>query len=437
MRERSPGGDIPPFDDETVKGWGTHGVAALRIVSSSQLKEAAFYGGRMAGWLRAWDDARVDVGGEMRVWIQWVMMVTMAMTGLAEAQRGTSLAFQRAEHLRRGINLSMWYAQTGDFSAARMDSYIDAGDMKLVKQLGFDHVRLSIDPEGLIAEPQSGALRADRLARLDRTVSELMSAGLNVVLDIHPEDKFKAPLAHGEDDAERFGAFWLVFAQHFAKSDPERVFFEVMNEPTMEDMYRWQGLQARTVAMIRMVAPQHTVIATASGYSKIDGLLGMEPVRDENVIYTFHEYDPMWFTHQGATWGTQGWVYLHGVPYPSTPENIQAVLGQEPDERVRLFVQRYGWERWDAARLGAEVAAMSEWAQRRGVPLYCGEFGVYKTFATPAARATWISDVRTALEAKNIGWAMWDYRGDFALVTKGSGGTVVDQSVVNALGLKK
>ncbi len=71
----------------------------------------------------------------------------------------------------------------------------------------------------------------------------------------------------------------------------------------------------------------------------------MEPVRDENVIYTFHEYNPMWFTHQGANWGTQGWVFLRGVPYPSTPQNVQAVLAQEPDERVRLWVQRYGWER--------------------------------------------------------------------------------------------
>ena len=163
----------------------------------------------------------------------------------------------------------------------------------------------------------------------------------------------------------------------------------------------------------------------------------MEPVRDENVIYTFHEYNPMWFSHQGASWGTQGWVFLRGVPYPSNPQNIQAVLAQEPDERTRLWVQRYGLERWDASRLGAEVAAMAEWAQRRGVPLYCGEFGVYKPFANPGMRATWISDVRTALESKHIGWAMWDWQGSFALVTKDNGTIVVDQDIVRALGLKK
>jgi hypothetical protein len=32
---------------------------------------------------------------------------------------------------------------------------------------------------------------------------------------------------------------------------------------------------------------------------------------------------------------------------------------------------------------------------------------------------------------------MWDYQGNFGLVTKSGGGTVVDQAIVNALGLKK
>ncbi len=359
------------------------------------------------------------------------------MTASASAQQGTSLAFARAGHLRRGINLSMWYAQTSDHSAARIESYTTEADFKLIRSLGFDHVRLSIDPEPLIAEAQSGSLRPEALARLDKSLAQLNAAGLNVILDIHPEEAWKDKLVLGDDAAARFFAFWTSFATHFASTDPEKVFFEVMNEPQMEDWYRWQGIQARAVARIRTVAPRHTIIATASGYSKIDSLLALEPVRDENVIYTFHEYDPMWFTHQGANWGTQGWVFLRGVPYPSNPENIQAVLSQQPDERIRLYVQRYGLERWDASRLGAEVAAMAEWAQRRGVPLYCGEFGVYRAYTNPAQRVVWISDVRNALESKHIGWAMWDYQADFGLVTKSGSATVVDQDVLRALGLRK
>ena len=374
----------------------------------------------------------------MRMWMRGVGFA-MAMACLviaAHAQAGKSLAYQRAEHLQHGINLSGWYAQTGDFSQSRMDTYTTPTDFALIKKLGFDHVRLSIDPEPLIGDAQLGSLRKEPIARLDKTVKQITDAGLNVVLDIHPEENWKGLLSQGADSAERFAAFWCTFAGHFAATDPEKVFFELMNEPTLQDLYRWEGIQDRTVARVRAVVPRHTLIATASMYSSIDNLLALEPVRDENVIYTFHDYNPMWFTHQGATWGSMGWAFLRGVPYPSTPENIQAVLGQEQDERERIWLQRYGWERWDAAHVGFEVATMAEWAQRRGVPLYCGEFGVYKAYADPKARTTWISDMRTALESKHIGWAMWDYQGNFGVVTKGSGGTVVDQAVVAALGLK-
>ncbi len=368
-----------------------------------------------------------------------VMMMAMASAARmdADAQRGSSLAFQRVQRLSHGINLSMWYAQTKDFTPAHLDAYTNTADFAMIKSLGFDHVRLSIDPEWLIDDVQSGTLKAAPMVRLDKTVEQLESAGLNVILDIHAEESYKAQLAKGDDAPQRFYAFWGNFAKHFSPSDPEKVYFEILNEPTMEDLYRWQGIQARAVARIRAVAPQHTILAAASMYSSIDNTLAMEPVRDENVIYTFHEYNPYWFTHQGANWGSQGWVFLRGVPYPSTPQNVQAVLDQEPDERVRLFVQRYGLERWDATRMGAEIAAMADWAQRRGVPLYCGEFGVYKAFADRTARATWISDVRTALESKHIGWAMWDWQGSFALVTKEHGAILVDQDVLRALGLKK
>jgi hypothetical protein len=52
-------------------------------------------------------------------------------------------------------------------------------------------------------------------------------------------------------------------------------------------------------------------------------------------------------------------------------------------------------------------------------------------------RATWIHDVRTALEADNIGWTMWDYRGNFGVVDKNPGQPAVpDKDTVEALGLK-
>ncbi len=372
----------------------------------------------------------------MRAWTRFVVVFLLGL-GSTFAQQQSGVAFERASHLQRGINLSMWYAQTSDHSAEHINTHTTPADFALIKSLGFDHVRVSINPEPLIASKKLGSLRVDAIERLDQSVQQIQAAGLNVILDIHPEQDWKDEMVKGDDGPQQFYNFWSTFAGHYASTDPEHVFFELMNEPNLSDWYRWEGIQAGAVNRVRKVAPQHTLILTAASWGSLDALLEMEPVRDENVIYTFHYYSPFWFTHQGAQWGTQDWVTLKGIPYPSTPENIQPFLGLEPDERARLSLQRYGFDHWNAQRVGMEVDAAAEWAHKRGVPVYMGEFGAFKEFSKPEARDTWISDVRTAAEAKHIGWCMWDYQDNFGLVTKGAGGTVVDDGVLRALGLKR
>ncbi len=365
------------------------------------------------------------------------LALVLGLASSVWAQQGTGLAFERAEHLRRGVNLSMWWAQTHDHSAAHTGSYTTAADFALIKSLGFDHVRLSIDPEPLIAEKKLGSLKSEPMARLDRSVQQILDAGLNAILDVHPEQNWKDEVTKGEDGPAELDAFWTAFAGHYAQTDPNRVFFEVMNEPNLNDWYRWQGIQAEAIARIRKAVPRHTIIATAASWGSLDALLELEPARDDDTIYTFHYYSPFWFTHQGAQWGSQEWVTLRGVPYPSTPENVQAIIGQEPDERAKLNLQRYGWDRWNAERIGMEFAAAAAWGQKHGVPLYLGEFGVFRDYATPAMRDAWISDVRTVAETKGMGWCMWDYQANFGLVTKGPSGTTVDDGVLRALGLKR
>jgi hypothetical protein len=70
------------------------------------------------------------------------------------------------------------------------------------------------------------------------------------------------------------------------------------------------------------------------------------------------------------------------------------------------------------------------------VPLLCNEFGAYRRVTDPLSRANWIHDVRSALEADGIGWAMWDFHGGFGVVTAGHGQTAeIDGVTVGALGL--
>jgi hypothetical protein len=350
------------------------------------------------------------------------------------------LAFVRVQHLKRGINASEWFAQSAsDYSAARTNRYTDAQDIALMSRLGFDHVRLSIDAVPLEQYPHgAGGLNDEFLGRLDRAVDTMLADGLAVEIDLHPEDSYKQQLRTSNDAADRLTMLWRNLAAHYATRDPERVFFEILNEPEVNDPYRWAGIQARLAAAIRQAAPRHTIIATGPNYSDIKDLLAMQPLPDGNVIYTFHFYDPHEFTHQGAGWGVAWWGYTHGIPYPATDGSMQELLRQVPDPANRFDLEQYWLDRWDARRIRLLIDEAAAWGHANHVPLICNEFGVYRDHSDAISRATWIHDVRTALEADGIGWAMWDYRGSFGVVFKQDGQPAqVDGAIVGALGLTR
>jgi len=372
-----------------------------------------------------------------------VILLALAIPALAQDRSaglpGRDTAFARARHLEHGINASEWFAQSpNDYSAARTNRYTDARDIALMAHLGFDHVRLSIDPVPLEQYPRAAdGLNADFVARLDRAVDAILANGLAVEIDLQPEDNYKQQLRAGDYAVDELTMLWRKLAAHYAGRDPDRVFFEILNEPEVNDAYRWAGIQARLAAAIRQAAPRNTIIATGANYSNLLDLLALHPLADGNVIYNFHFYEPHEFTHQGASWGLTWWSYTHGIPYPPSDTTMQALLLEVPDAADRFALESYWLDHWDAHRIRMTIDAAAAWARENNVPLICNEFGAYRNASDPVSRANWIHDVRTAFEADGIGWAMWDYRGSFGVVTKQDGQPAqVDGAVIGALGLK-
>jgi hypothetical protein len=368
-------------------------------------------------------------------------LLSLALPAAAQDHAaGLQTAFARAQHLKRGINASMWFAQSAsDYTAARTNRFTDAQDIALMARLGFDNVRLSIDAAPLEQYPLgSDGLNADFLARLDRTVDTMLADGLAVQIDLHPEENFKQRLRAGDEGVERLTMLWRRLAAHYATRDPERVFFEILNEPEVSDLYRWAGIQARVAAAIREVAPKNTIIATGPNYSGIADLLTLHPLGDGNVIYNFHFYNPHEFTHQGAGWGVAWWSSTHGIPYPASESSMRELVKEVPDAADRFQLENYWLDRWDGHRIQLTIDEAADWGRENHVPLICNEFGVFREHSDPVSRANWIHDVRTALEADGIGWTMWDYRGSFGVVFKEDGQPArVDGAVVGALGLTK
>jgi aryl-phospho-beta-D-glucosidase BglC (GH1 family) len=364
------------------------------------------------------------------------LVLLAAQGATAQLDETGNLAAARARHLRRGINTSMWFAQSpGNYSIERLRTYTTADDLVLIHRLGFDHIRLSVDADPLTAWQQGRPAGRDFMAELDKVVTKATGEGLAVIVDVHPETKYKQTLLQGTEGVRAFVSLWKTVAEHFKGTDPSLVFFEIMNEPEQTDAHRWEGIESSVAQAIRQMAPQHTIIATGARWSGLQDLLQLVPIGMDNVIYTFHDYDPFPFTHQGATWTMPEVRPLRGVPYPSSPEAVEPVLAQEPTLAAQWFVEEYGLGRWDAARLDAEITFAEKWGKQYGVPVYCGEFGVHKPYAKPEDRARWAHDLRVAFERHCIGWAMWDYQANFGVVTKSDGVTTPDRQMLEALGL--
>lgn len=375
----------------------------------------------------------------MRSWFAGVfLLVAIFLAAPHGAAVGSGIAQQRLAHLQRGINLSRWFAGASDPSAYTKEHFetaITAQDIALIRAMGFDYVRLSVDPRPMFREKQSEQIDSDYLTQVDAALKMLLDQNLAVDIDIYADSDFKDRLATDDESVEEFADFWRALARHWAELDPDRVFFEILNEPGGKDRYRWYGVEAKLATAIREGAPRQTIIATGANWSDDDDLVFLEPLRDPDVIYAFHFYEPHVFTHQGATWSTNYWHSLKGVPYPSNPDNAQTVMAQVVDPVHRLALERYGMDHWNATRIDGEIAQVAAWAGHWDVPVICDEFGVYRKNANPADRAAWISDVRTSLEKHGIGWAMWDYDGGFDVVNRQDGKAAPDAATVRALGL--
>src|SRR5258706_7364328 len=288
----------------------------------------------------------------------------------------SSVPASRVARLRHGINLSHWFAQSNDYSKAHLDSHTMAEDIALIRKIGFDHVRLTLEPAPLFNADDPSRLKADYLSYLDHALDMILARGLAVSVDIHPSDEFKKGLNSNDSQIEAFGEFWRALAQHLSTRDPEGVFLEVINEPMVEDGYRWLGMQGKLISAIRAGAPQHTIIASGHRWSGLAELLFMQPYADQNIIYNFHFYEPFAFTHQGATWAGPNPSFYKNIPYPSSPDSISKIVDTIQNQSARDNLVRYGEDRWDAARIDREISSAAAWAARNHVPLTCNEFEI-------------------------------------------------------------
>jgi len=346
----------------------------------------------------------------------------------------TGVPARRLGRLSKGANVCQWFRFVRQEGAAHFDNYITEAEAKMMRTMGLTHVRLCLQPK-VIMDQATGAVREENAKFVDAAIERFHRAGLLVLVDIHNEDR-PSELNPAWQDA--FVRFWGDFAGRLKHFDPELTMLEIINEPVFAGHEaEWNPFNARLVSAIRKAAPEHTIMTSGPNWGGIDGLKKLKLIEDQNVVYSFHCYDPFTFTHQGATWAGPDVKPLKGVPYPSDPEAVASLLPDlDPYPGSKNMVENYGKQRWNKAKLAARFKEGIEWGASHHVPLYCGEFGVFPPKAKAEHRANWFRDFGQVLAENQIGWAVWGWDEGFGLGRRYVGGKPeVDKTVAAALGL--
>lgn len=343
----------------------------------------------------------------------------------------------RFDQLTQGVNLAHWFAQA-PLTAKNFQTRITAQDIQYLKTLGFKHVRLPLDPEVLWNDSDPKQLKAKNLQYFDDALDLILSRDLAVIVDLHPKANFKQRLYRDSEFVSEVAQFWQALAEHLSDRSPERVFLEVLNEPDVSDPTDWNLIQLKLLAAMRSGAPEHTLIASANlrvgnNWDEIKALEALLPVKDPNVVYNFHFYQPKPFVSQGAEWGWKVLQHYQNVPYPSSPKAVAPLLADIENPVARKQLQTYGEQQWNVAKLDGQIRRAAAWAKKHRVYLTCNEFGVYRRFAPAESRRAWLHDVRSLLEKYDIGWTVWEYDRGFGFITRQKDKPIADQKIVQVL----
>ena len=363
---------------------------------------------------------------------------TALLGGLSGAQ---TLAATPADlpRLQRGINLTHWFEY-------EQGQAVSVGEMRMLHQLGLDHVRIPVDPVVGGWRPESGAVLRF-LPALRLAIEQGLSAGLDVVVDLHLEPGTKQHVENNALAEVALISLWSLLARSLADLPQGRVAFELFNEPQYygRQAPRWPALQLRLLHALRAHAPNHLALLSGNEGGSLKGLKQLPLVSDAALAYVFHYYDPFLFTHQGAHWldtrYTTAGLY-RGVRYPAQFQAVAPARLTQPHPRAAQEIAQYLNDDWGSQRIRADMDAAGQYAKKHGVRVVCNEFGAIRANVDVPSRYRWMNDVRSALEANGMGWTLWDYTDIFGITQESAqlnktGMRTLEPAAAQALGLGK
>lgn len=291
----------------------------------------------------------------------------------------------------KGVNLGGWFSQC-DYSEERLNNFITEADFQKIAEWGFDHVRIPIDYN--VIQNEDHSMSEDGLKRVDAALELCDKYGLKAVLDLHKTPGYsfdageqEAGFFESEKFQEIFCSIWETLAGRYGNR-PDRVAFELLNEVTeARFLPAWKRISRECVSRIRQYAPDTVVLLGSYNWNSAKTVPELDAPYDDKMVYNFHFYEPLAFTHQGAHW---------------MPELM--------DKRMP-YAESGAGETWFEDFLAPAI----EKAEKENCELYCGEFGVID-IVPPEEAVKWFKDLHAVFARHGIAHAVWSWKQmDFGL----------------------
>jgi endoglucanase len=287
---------------------------------------------------------------------------------------------------------------------------LDESDFSRIHGAGFDHVRLPVRFNAHASSAAPYTIAPPFLGRVDWAVLQALKNDMAVIVDLH---NYGDIMTDPEAQRARFVALWQQIAEHY-RNAPDAVSFELLNEPHDKlTASVWNSILRDALRAVRTTNPTRTVIVEGVDWASAKNLRDTLSMPDDpNLVASFHMYQPILFTHQGAPWMGPEYKTL-GIRFPGPPPSpLLPVPSALSVAWVRRWFERYNAEPAATNPSGPSTIAeqldmAASFAAAHRVPVYMGEFGTVD-HADIASRAAWTRATRKEAERRGFGWAYWD-----------------------------
>ena len=290
-------------------------------------------------------------------------------------------------------------------------------DLKWMRDWGFDFVRIPMAYPRYLKFDRTRDITKDEVCNYNESVLEEVDNlielchkyGLHVSLNLHRAPGycinagFHEPFNLWKDSEaqQAFAAHWGMWAKRYKNISPGKLSFDLLNEPAyIEDMNdqfarkvalpgeTYRKVAEMAVNAIRKESPNRLIIADGNNVGN-----NITPeLFDLDIAQSCRGYYPHYVSHYQASWV---WKDPSQAPVPVWPGTIDG-----------KYFSRKNLE--DLYQPWIE-------AVEKGIGVHCGECGCYNKTPHNVFLA-WFEDVLSILTAAGIGYALWNFRGDFGIL---------------------